>query len=239
MTTQPLFYQSVVPLNRESHRAFGIQTPMPFDFASASYLIPAVIDEFAAACASLAILFASDQDGISPVFLTGGAPGRNAFVSREGKWSGTYLPAYLRRYPFIRGDVSGGDPLICFDAQSGLVRATGDDGTLTLLFDQNGADTPALAERIKLTIDYADSAHRTQTFCKSLQDHKLLQPITIQTKTDATMSAVHGLMAVSEEALNGLSDDAFLALRKSGALAPIYMHLVSLRAIERLPASPV
>lgn len=239
MTAQPLFYQSVVPLNRETHRTFGIEAPMPFSFAAASYLIPAVVDEFAAACPSLAILFVSDHDGMSPVFLTGGEPGRNAFTSREGKWSGAYIPAYLRRYPFIRGDVPGGDPLICFDAQSGFIRDANEGETLAPLFDESGGDTPALAERIKLTIDYADAALRTQTFCKALQDHKLLQPITIQTKTGTANSAIHGLMAVSEEVLNGLPDDTFLTLRKSGALAPVYMHLVSLRAIERLPASPV
>jgi hypothetical protein len=119
-----------------------------------------------------------------------------------------------------------------------VVRALHDGETLAALFDDNGADAPALAERIKLTIDYADAAQCTQAFCKSLQDHKLLQPITIQTKTGDASSAIHGLMAVSEEALASLPDDAFLALRRSGALAPVYMHLVSLRAIERLPAVP-
>ncbi|HTM76899.1 MAG TPA: SapC family protein [Devosia sp.] len=72
----------------------------PFGFARTTQFIPAVIDEFASACRELTIVFVPGPDRPSPVFLVGFTGGRNLMISDAGEWSGTYVPAFLRRYPF-------------------------------------------------------------------------------------------------------------------------------------------
>ena len=125
--SQPLFYRSVVPLHRETHRGLGLAAVPSFAFAAASHLIPAVVDEFSAACAELPILFAPDVEGASPAFLTGLTPGCNAFVRADGSWAASYVPAYLRRYPFILGEVPNAEPLVCLDDHAACLGAGGAD----------------------------------------------------------------------------------------------------------------
>ncbi len=231
----PLFYRAVVPLNRDTHRSLRLDPEPNYAFAAASHLIPAVVDEFPAACAELPIVFVIDAEGASPVFLKGLTPGRNAMVGAGGRWSSSHVPAYLRRYPFILGEVPGADPLVCLDDQAENVGTDITSPTRQLLFNPDGSDTAWLAERIRLVTDYAVAAKRTQAMSKVLLDFKLLQPITVQRTDAGASSAIHGLLAVSEPALNALADADFLRLRADGVLAAIYTHLVSLRAIERIP----
>ena len=230
----PLFYRSVVPLDRETHREFGLAAMPSYAFAAASHLIPAVVDEFPAACAALPIVFTLDATGASPVFLAGLTPGRNAYVRADGSWAAAYVPAYLRRYPFILGEVPNAEPLICLDDKADTLDKDSGEGRVPL-FTSDGGDTDWLVERIRLVTEYTTAAKRTQAMSKVLADLKLLQPITVQNTTDGASSAIHGLLAVSEPALTALSDADFLRLRADGTLAAIYTHLVSLRAIERMP----
>ncbi|MDR3462739.1 MAG: SapC family protein [Beijerinckiaceae bacterium] len=234
VTALPLFYRSIEPLNRDVHRGYGLAMEAPYAFARSSHLLPAVVDEFPVACAELPIVFIQEADGSAPVFLTGVKPGENVFVAGDGTWTGRYVPAYLRRFPFILGEVPGGEPLICLDSEAGIVRKHAEPGRDHLLFTVDGGESPELTGRIRLVADYAQAATRTQAFTALLRDHKLLQPITVQTNRNGAGNAIHGLLAVDENALNALSDEAFLTLRAANALSAIYMHLVSLRSIERL-----
>jgi hypothetical protein len=58
----------------------------------------------------------------------------------------------------------------------------------------------------------------------------------VKVETSAPQAFVmHGLMAVDEWHLAALPDADFLDLRREGLLAPIYAHLLSLAAVDRLP----
>ena len=229
MSDQPLFYEAIVPLNRDTHRNLHLASLARCAFAAGSHLIPAVMDEFPSACGDLPILYIVNADGPSPVFLTSLAPGHNGFVDAEGTWNGRYVPAYVRRYPFILGDVPGADSLICIDEASPLLRQ-GETGVA--LFHADGSPAAPLTERIQLVTDFAASAKRTQAMGQLLLELKLLKPVTLQNKS--TGSAIHGLLCIDEAAVNALSSADFLRLRADGMLGAIYTHLVSLRAIDRL-----
>lgn len=232
MSDLPLFYRSVVPLNRDGHRTLRLAEPARFGFARDAHLIPAVIDEFAAACRHLPILFLPEGPVPTPVFITGFRPGRSMLVDANGAWTGRYLPAYLRRYPFILGEVADADPLVCLDeAAEGLDGSGGEAGVP--LFGPEGGDTPLLTERITLTRDYADAAQRTAAFGQILQDLALLRPVTIQGRDPETgdTHTLHGAQGVDEAALADLPDADLLRLRREGWLSPLYAHLVSLQAI--------
>ncbi len=241
MADAPLFYDSVTPLNRERHRDLKLAVPdKPFGFAAGAHMIPALAEEFGAAARHLPILFLPGASQPSPVFLVGLRPGRNGFVNEDGAWSAGYLPAYLRRYPFIIGEMEGAEPLICLDEGSDrLSREAGRP-----FFAQDGTDTPLLAEIVKLTGDYLNAAKRTEALMVALQTHDLLRPITIEARPSDpsaggnTSSAVmHGLLALDEHKLNALPDDQILDLRRQGFLGPLYAHLISLASVDRLRES--
>ncbi|WP_375456604.1 SapC family protein [uncultured Methylobacterium sp.] len=240
MSDLPLFYRSIVPLDRERHRELTLLEPQEFGFARGSHLVPAVVDEFGPACRHLPILFLPESLGPTPVFLTGFRPGASALVDAQGTWTGRYLPAYLRRYPFILGEVDGADPLICFDDTSGLLaapptEAAADSGDgWRPLFEAGCGDSPVLAERIRLVIDYAAAARRTASLGRLLQDLALLRPLTIERRDPASgeSHALHGVLGIDEAALAALPEAGFARLREGGWLSAIYAHLVSLQSIR-------
>ena len=232
MASGLLFYSDVVPLNREIHRGHRIATDVQrFGFAVGSNLVPAVIDEFPAAAPHLPIVFVPGPVGPAACFLTGVRTGCNALVGADGGWRGDYVPAYLRRYPFVLGEVKGAEPLVCIDVGRPSLEAPAGDA----LFKEDGAESDVLLDHIRLTNDFFTAAKRTEAFVKTLADMGLFRSVNIDAKfeTGETLS-LHGFLTVDEEKLGQLPDEAFLRLRKEGLLVPIYAHLASLACVERV-----
>ena len=231
MSQQPLFYRSIVPLNREAHARKRIRThPGMFGFAANNHLIPAVIDEFAAACRHLPVLFLPAGAAPTPVFLVGVRSGHNILVGADGRWEGAYIPAFVRRYPFILGEVEGSDPVVCLDEGSELVNEA--DGEP--LFEDT-KETGFLNDRIALLRNYVDAAKRTEAASRILQEMDLFTTITIDFKQgDVSSTSIHGLLAIDEQKLLQLADEQVARLHRERMLAPIYAHLLSLGSIEPL-----
>ena len=230
--SNPLFYRTIVPLDRERHRLARLDRPRrPFGFAERTQFIPAVAEEFTAACRDLAILFLPGTGRPNAVFVVGLSAGQNLLVTAEGEWAAAYVPAFLRRYPFIRGDVEGGEPIVCIDqSYEGLNQERGEP------FFEEAGHTPFLEQQVGLVNAYFDASQRSEEFCDLLLSLDLFKSVTIDVKSSGSSTAVHGLLAVDEEKLNMLPARDFERLRKAGALAPIYAHLISMGSIGRLSA---
>ena len=228
----PLFYRQVVPLNRDTHRSLTFRAPeRPLDYAREAHLIPAVIDEFAAAAAEIPIAFLPGPTQPAAVFVTGLRPGVNAFISPKGRWDGHYVPAYLRRYPFIVGEVPNADPVLCIDeAYEGFGAQEGKP-----LFSSSGEPEAPVTEALNLANNYRAAAQRTDVLTRLLQQFDLLRSVSFEAKLpDGQSTVVHGLLVVDEKAFAALSDERFLELRHAGLINPILAHLWSLTAVSRL-----
>jgi hypothetical protein len=53
-----------------------------------------------------------------PAALLGLREAENLFVDRDGKWDARYVPAFVRRYPFVPGKGPQGELLVCIDEAS-------------------------------------------------------------------------------------------------------------------------
>lgn len=232
METNPLFYKSVVPLNRDKHRDWRLADPHGrYGFARSTHVIPAVVDEFTTALQHLPIVFVPSKPYPTTVFLVGVRPSRNLLVDADGRWTGGYVPAFLRRYPFMRGEINGGAPVTCVDETSELLGpAVGER-----LFDEEGKDSPLLRKTTDLVEKYYLSARRTGAFLSMVNDLQLLRQVTIETNVGGgNSSVIHGFMTVDEAKLNALPAGDLVRLRDAGFLAPIYAHLFSLRCVDTL-----
>jgi hypothetical protein len=233
MSELPLFYSSIVPLDSEAQRNHRLRVAeRPFAFAAGAHLIPAVVDEFPRAAREMPIVFAPAGRRRTSVFLCGLKAGQNLFLDADGRWNGGYVPAYLRRYPFILGERQGLDPVICIDpAYEGF--GPGDAGER--LFDDAGKPSRALAQMIALVTDFADAAKRTDQLCQRLEDLELLKAVTIDVQQAGGASAsVHGLSIIDEEKLAALPDAVFLEFRTLGLLGALYSHLFSVASAQAL-----
>ncbi|MBC7438172.1 MAG: SapC family protein, partial [Bdellovibrionales bacterium] len=188
--------------------------------------------EFIEACKEYPIVFTQvGGDKIVPVAMLGLREGENLYVAADGKWSAGYIPAFVRRYPFVLAELEGQQMGVCIDeAYSGLNEKDGE-----ALFDDKGNNTPFLQNALDFLNRYQVEYMRTDRFCQRLKDAGLLMEMNAKADLfDGTSFMVNGLMIVDERKLLQLSDKDALEIFRSGELSWVYAHLVSLSNMNRL-----
>jgi len=93
-------YRSPVVLRFEQHRDLCVKPAGDYSFARDVNAVPISVGEFMPAIRNYPIVFA--EGSLTPVAILGLKQGENRFLTAGGAWRrDAYIPAYLRRYPFI------------------------------------------------------------------------------------------------------------------------------------------
>lgn len=222
----PLFYKSPRPLEAARDAKMALRENATAAFAAEANAIPLNVVEFAAAARHYPIVFAASPPHL-PVAICGIRPGTNVYVSAEGAWErGLYVPAYVRRYPFILMENREQEQFIlCADEESGLLV----EGDERRLFDAEGKPS----ELTNRAVDFCRAFHAnhiaTQQLVSALAEQDLLSDNTTEIRLpDDRQIKMQGYKVVDREKFDALSDDVFLDWRKRGWLPAIYSHLVAL-----------
>jgi len=93
-------YKNVKILNPKEHSFFRYQAPDNLFFAKDLNIIPISFSEVKLLCCDFPIVVIGEENNLTLAILTGHKK-NNAIDEKSGKWIGEYLPAFLRRYPFI------------------------------------------------------------------------------------------------------------------------------------------
>ena len=230
--TLPQFYKKPVALSSEIHATTTI-TPRNggFAFSEKGHSVVLAGVEFAAACHEFPIVFSTGNNGrIIPAVLLGVQMDENLYVDEEGEWHGSYIPAYIRRYPFINADSDDQRLIVCIDeAYDGF---NGEGGQP--LFENN-APSEYLKQVLALLEDYQAQMLTTEAFCQHLAQLDVLKPMDASIHlNDGRTFNINGLLVVDEEKLLQLDKDTIDQLFRSGGLALVYAHLLSLRNLNNL-----
>ena len=231
-----LFYERPVALNRDAHRTLKVKLgESDLSFARQTNSVPLAGIEFPFAALEYPIVFAGPSDEkLVPLAVVGLQQNQNLFVDANGKWTGLYVPAFIRRYPFVLAEQAGvADLAVCIDiAYPGLNNETGE-----ALFDAEGKETTFLKNALNFLGEYQSRTKQTQDFIAKLRELKLLAPRVLQAKGPNNSSVVlQGFQAVDEAKLNALPDSEIIGLYRSGFLGWINAHLISLGNAQRLAA---
>lgn len=233
-----LFYESIAVLNRERHSDLRIDAhSRDCGFAANTHYVPLVATEFYQAAADYPVLFVGDDSEAAPVALLGLRDGHNPFVDAESQWlPGSYLPAFVRRYPFIlarASDDDAGNMVIGIDEDySGFSREAGQP-----LFDDHGGHTDYLDNTIEFLQQYQADTDRTRAFVQRLNELGLLMSRDIHMQDQSGREyLLEDFRVINDKALDQLDQKRVNELHASGYLGWIHAHLVSLTRLERLPA---
>jgi len=240
LATQLLFYTNAVPVNKERHADLSVKSGKDFGFARLVNSVPLLTVEFLRAAPEYAVVFAGDGENIIPVAILGAEAERNAFVKDDGSWDGKYIPAFVRRYPFVFASSDDGKNFtLCLD--------DGFDGCNTKgkgerLFDAEGNRTQYLETVLNFLKEYQAQFQRTRVFCSRLKELDLLEPMQATfTLPSGQRRNLAGFMAVNRAKLKALDEDQLARMAKSDELELIYLHLHSMqnfaRMLERIGAS--
>lgn len=226
----PLFYRKPTLLRSDTHAGLGLRRDATAAFAGSATAIPVVASEFAAAGRQYPIVFTGD-DAAMPVIVTGIEAGKNLFVEADGRWKqGFYVPAYIRRYPFIGITLSSEERIMLgFDEQSDSIAAVASDADAIPLFDDEGNPTDASRRAIDLCENYAVEHRQMRGFGAALLEHGLLveRSAQIRRDDDEFVAQVDRFRVVDEAAARALPQEVVLEFHAKGWLHLVTLHLAS------------
>ena len=232
MTTQLLIYRSAVPVNQAIHADCSVETGTNYAFSAGVNSVPLMAVEFPQAANELAIVFGGSGTEITPAAILGLRDGENLLLERDGSWRGTYIPAFLRRYPFVFSRAEAERFVLCIDETwPGFNR----EGRGERLFGADGSVAPYLENIVNFLREYQLQFVNTQRFCARVLALGLLEPMQAQVTVDGgTQLSLGGFMAVSRDRLKALPGETLAELAKTDDLELIYLHLHSLRHFDAL-----
>ena len=226
-----LFYNKPVAVNRDQHRTTKIGPVSDFLFAAKTNSVALTGVEFTEACKKYPIVFAKVGERKVPVALLGLRDNENLYVDAAGKWDDCYIPAFVRRYPFVLAESTGDQFVVCIDESSSAFNAA--DGES--LFDKEGVNTPFLDGALNFLNAYQAQMKRTENFVKQLEDLGLFTEMSAKTElTDGRKFLFNGLYVVDEQKLLTLKEKKAAEFVKSGEAAWVYAHLISLSNMSQL-----
>ena len=234
----PHGYKRIVPLDK----TFRLRLPEAGEaprFCHRLHAIPISAAEFPAAMRDYPIVFVrrTGDFAYSPMTILGLREGQNLFVMGDGKWDRrTYVPAYVRRYPFclVATDQSAGlapERLICVDPEAI------DEGTGRRMFDDNGEPLPHWSIIERMLFEYEDDLTLSRDMCRLFSQLDLLEPFTLRAELVGGFSlSMENLYRINRQQLSELPHSDLRDLVRKGYMDYLYAHLFSQENFHRLLA---
>jgi len=223
-------YRDVAPLDSVRDAELRIQPVQDFAFASELKDCVITADEFAAACHSQPIVFTRGTDGrLFAAAVLALPDSNNLFVDKSRRWrDGEYIPAFIRRYPFV--PIMNGDKLaLGIDrAYAGLSTESGER-----LFE-NGQPTAYTQNVLHFMAEFQSAWERTLALVKALDVLGVLEPFQVMARHEQRQQVLGGLLRVSEAKFNALKDKDSLRLIRNSGLKLAVAQMLSLAQFEKL-----
>jgi hypothetical protein len=133
-----------------------------------------------------------------------------------------YIPACIRRYPFVFLDSPEEEQLIlCVDeevlVENGEVR----------LFEVSGEPSKPTLEALEFCKSFHAAAQETKAFGQALENSGILVKQEAVAEAENRRIIFDGFRVVDEQKLAEMEDDVFLEWRRRGWLPALYAHLFS------------
>ena len=225
----PLFYSAIEALNLDQHGKMRVRGITTMPEVGRTHAVPLTVDEFTLVQRHYPIVF-SVGDTPVPIALMGLNEGVNVFLDDNGRSTdpNIYIPAYLRRYPFILAKLRpDSDELsLCYDPTSGAV-GDFDEGEPLFEGDQPSAATKAVLEFCE---QFETAGQRTTAFMEDLKKSGLLMDgeVAIQPEGFEQPFVYRGFQMIDEEKIREMRGDELRKFNQNGMLPLIYAHLFSL-----------
>lgn len=218
-----LFYQNPRPLDAGRDANLKVREIRDLSFCRDVNTLPINLVEFPHVARYYPIGFVGETG--TPMAIVG-LQRENLFLDKQGRWKpGFYVPAFVRRYPFIFADTEAKDRFnLCIDVVPEAVSEI--DGQPLFA---NGQPTPLVNQALEFCRSFHQAAIATDAFAKALVNSGLLidRQADTQLKTGVSFS-LKGFKAVDTEKLRKLPARTLGQWNDKNWLAPLYAHVQSM-----------
>jgi hypothetical protein len=233
MTKQLLIYESAIPVSSARHRTASVQATSGYVFSAGINAVPLMAVEFLRAAAEYAIVFTAAGDEVVPAVVLGIRSDQNLYLSQDAQWKAKYIPAFIRRYPFVFSTSTDGKTLtLCIDeSYPGLNR----DGLGQRLFGDDGQPAPYVDAVLKFLQEYQAQFERTRQFGQRIKELGLLEPLQAQVVSpQGSKFTLNGFLGVNRAKLRALDAESLATLARTDELELLYLHLYSMRNFDEV-----
>lgn len=221
----PLFYKQPMPLDATKHKELSLKKNFGFNFAKEANAVPVNMIEMPQICHHYPIAFSPDENA-NPVAILGLRDNENLFVNEAGHWlSNTYIPSYIRRYPFIFSELPNSDQLtLCIDNTPDTVEKSNENS----FFNEENKASKLSEDALNFCKSYHAAAQQTAQFGKAIAKSGILVERQAQINAPGNRRiSFSGFRVIDEKKLAELDDATFIEWRRNGWLPFIYAHLFS------------
>lgn len=222
----PMFYKNPVPLEPARHAKAGLKREVEYRFAANTNAVPLTASEMPHAARTYPIVFSINAP-IVPFAVVGLRDGENLFVNPEGVWrDDSYIPAYVRRYPFIFSEVPESQRLVlCIDEGASNFDASSNEPLFT-----DGKPSEALQRALQFNETFQAHYMDTRRFGEWLDQNNMLEDRMARADLGGGQTfTLRGFKLLNPERLRALDDAQVLELHKKGWLPLLHFHLQSLQ----------
>ena len=227
-----VMYHAPTVLDPGAHAHLSYTARSTHEHAANLTTVPLLDEEAVLAGAHYVIVFPV-QGSARPLALLG-LTNRNRYLDAEGRWTAPYIPACVRRYPFVLGESSTPDGKLhlAFDAQAPHFAGQGEP-----LFTPAGDPSPVTQSALEFLSTYHRAAQRSDAFYQPLLDAAVIVGKDLSQTQDGKTHLIGGFGVVDRDRLHALPDATLAAWARSGLLATVYAHWASLRHLQALVAA--
>ncbi len=225
----PLFYNELTPISSQVHGDWKMRSIEGAKFLTQAHAVPLLAEEFIQASRFYPIVFSLGDTPV-PLALMGLNEGVNVIVDERGMFPDDwYVPAYVRRYPFLLAKLrpDSDDLSLCADTSSEVLGAFEDGEPIF----ENGEPS----ERTKAILQFCEQVEQasvlTGAFFNDIREQKLLTDgeFTAEPNGVTQPYVYRGFQIVSEDALKNLRGDVARKWLQNGLMPLVYAHLFSLQ----------
>lgn len=225
-------------LNNDDHQDLRVITDHSADYGDNVMYAMTFPFEIRSIQAHYPIFFRRDDNrDYYPVALFGFQEGENLFLDESG-WNANYVPAMIRREPFLIGyqgseDQEEQDKARVLSIDMDHPRVSQEQGEA--LFQPLGGRTPYLEDTATLMENIYGGYIHNKTFVAALEEHELIESVTLDiTLNDDSKNQLLGFFAINEEKVEQLPGDVLDQFSKQNILMPLFMILASTANIRTL-----
>lgn len=231
----PLFYRRPEPLSPHRHAHWRLRR-RGVGFAAGVNAVPVLAGELAAAIRHYPLVFAETE--AVPVAVLG-LEKANLFVE-DGDWAReTYIPAYVRRYPFLSMAVESSEHVVlAIDAACDYIAEgeSNDEDTGTALFEE-GSPSPLTREMARFCEAFRRDQAATMAWVAALKEQGVLaNRQALMHSSSGRKHGFGGFQAVDPQRLAALDEAVIVDWHRKGYLAWTALHLASLDRFNDLLA---
>lgn len=224
-------FKNLQVLDKVKHSELKINQLENLNFAKSITTIPVVVNEVALVGTAFPVVFTGEENTTLVSLVSLG--GDNLAINTEGKWITSYVPSYIRKYPFSLASTKENpeQKVILIDEDASVISKSKG----TQLFTNSGEYSSALENAMKFLQVNEQHVVLTKNIVKEIEKSGILEEREIAVgEGEEKKVLVNGFKVVDREKLNNLSDDILASWVRKGIISFIDSHLKSLENINQL-----